>query len=128
MQINVRAANFPFYRDLLTFLGWESIEDDEHTIAFGDSNRSSLWFQAIDSNAMSDYDALGMNHLAIHTSTQADVDTVAAWLTERGVAHLFDTPSHRPEFTWEEGQTYYQVMFETPDRVLIEVVYIGPLQ
>ncbi len=27
-----------------------------------------------------------------------------------------------------EKYTYYQVMFETPDRILFEIVYMGPLQ
>jgi hypothetical protein len=50
-----------------------------------------------------------------------------AYLTARGVAPLFNTPCHRPEFARDEQSTYYQVMFETPDRILIEIVYIGPL-
>jgi hypothetical protein len=58
--------------------------------------------------------------------SQADVDQVAAYLGERGVAALFETPRHRPEFSGDASQTYYQVMFETPDRILVEVVYTGP--
>lgn len=56
------------------------------------------------------------------------MDTAAAHLTERGVALLFETPRHRPDFSMGEGQTYYQIMFETPDRLLLEFVYIGPKQ
>jgi len=41
------------------------------------------------------------------------------------VALLFETPRHRPEFAQSPEQTYYQIMFETPDRILLEVVYIG---
>jgi hypothetical protein len=47
-------------------------------------------------------------------------------LRERGVGLLFGTPQHRPEFAQGEDQTYYQVMFESPDRILLEVVYTGP--
>ena len=36
------------------------------------------------------------------------------------------TPRHRPEFSASEHDTYYQIMFESPDRVLFEVVYEGP--
>ena len=35
---------------------------------------------------------------------------------------LFETPRHRAEFTNSPEQTYYQVMFETPDRILVEIV------
>jgi hypothetical protein len=31
---------------------------------------------------------------------------------------------HRPEFAQGEDQTYYQVMFASPDRILLEVVYV----
>ncbi len=67
-----------------------------------------------------------MNHLAIGAESQADVDAIAADLTERGVALLFETPRHRPEFAQSDAQTYYQVMFASPDRILFEVVYTGP--
>ena len=56
----------------------------------------------------------------------ADVDETVEFLRNLGVTLLFDTPRHRPEFAGGEDQTYYQVMFETPDRILLEVVYIGP--
>lgn len=54
------------------------------------------------------------------------MDAVAANLKAQGVELLFETPRHRPEFTESEEQTYYQVMFESPDRILLEVVYTGP--
>ena len=72
-----------------------------------------------------DYDGPGMNHVAIAAASQADVDATVGYLHDRGIEVLFDTPRHRPEFSGE-GTTYYQVMFESPDRVLFEVVYTGP--
>jgi hypothetical protein len=59
-------------------------------------------------------------------SAQANVDAAAAYVKERGIAHLFETPRHRPDFSGDGDQTYYQVMFETPDRILLEIVYTGP--
>ncbi len=50
------------------------------------------------------------------------------YLRERNIPPLFDTPRHRPEFAMNEEYTYYQVMFESPDRILFEIVYMGPLQ
>lgn len=128
LQINVRAENLPFYRDLMGFLGWNTLLDEEAMLGVGDANHSSLWFVPTNHPATNDYDGLGVNHIGIGVESQGDVDTAATWLTDRGIPHLFDTPRHRPEFTWQEGQTYYQVMFETPDHLLIEIVYIGPKQ
>jgi hypothetical protein len=126
LQINVQPANLPFYRDLLTFLGWQALYDDQGMFGAGDKNGSSLWFIGEAKDVGNDYDGPGTNHIAIAPSTQADVDAVTAWLQERNVAPLFETPRHRPEFAQAEDQTYYQVMFESPDRVLFEVVYTGP--
>ncbi len=126
IQFNVRPANVPFYRNLMAFLGWPAIFEDEGMLGVAGKSGDSLWFIGQVKAVDNDYDGPGMNHLAIGTAAQADVDAVAAYLTERGVALLFETPRHRPEFTQSPEQTYYQVMFESPDRILLEVVYTGP--
>ena len=126
IQFNVRPANVPFYRDLLAFLGWQTLYDGEGMLGVAGKGGESLWFVGQVKEAGNDYDGPGMNHLAIGTAAQADVDTVADYLRERGVALLFETPRHRPEFGQSEQETYYQVMFESPDRILLEVVYTGP--
>lgn len=126
IQFNIRPANVPFYRDLLAFLGWQTIYDDEGMLGVAGQHGDSLWFLGQAKEVDNDYDGPGMNHLGIGAASQADVDAVAAYLGERGVAALFETPRHRPEFSGSEEQTYYQVMFESPDRILFEVVYTGP--
>ena len=55
-----------------------------------------------------------------------DVDEAVTFLLAKNIPALFDTPRHRPEFSIGPDDTYYQVMFETPDKILIEIVYIGP--
>lgn len=126
MQFNVQPDRLPFYSELLAFLGWQTLYATDEMLGVGDTNGVSLWFVGQTKAVSNDYDGLGLNHLALGAASQADVDAVATYLTERGVASLFETPRHRPEFTGSEDQTYYQVMFETPDRILIEVVYTGP--
>lgn len=123
---SVNPANLPFYRDLLSFLGWQTYLDSPEMLGMGDAKGASVWFGAATKDVANDYDGPGVNHVAIGTETQADVDATVAYLQERGVPALFETPRHRPEFGMGEGQTYYQVMFETPDRLLFEVVYQGP--
>lgn len=118
--------NRGFYRDLLSFLSWNILYDGEGMIAAGDSNGVSLWFGSATKQVINDYDGHGLNHFAISTATQAEVDQAAAYLAEKGVAHLFETPRHRPDFAHDQHSTYYQVMFETPDRILVEIVYTGP--
>jgi catechol 2,3-dioxygenase-like lactoylglutathione lyase family enzyme len=110
----------------MSFLGWQVIYDGPGMLGVADKNGSSLWFTSQVKPVSNDYDGPGMNHLGLSTAAQADVDATVAYLKERGVESLFETPRHRPEFAGSPDQTYYQVMFETPDRVLLEVVYIGP--
>jgi hypothetical protein len=95
-------------------------------LGMGVEGKGSFWFAAAPGKRKTDYDQLGVNHLGIRADAQQDVDTVAAFLKGKHVAPLFGTPRHRPEFAEGEGQTYYQVMFTSPDNVLLEVVYIGP--
>ncbi len=125
IQINVRSENLSFYADLFEQLGWQTLYADGSMLGIGDTNRSSVWFIGRIKDVTNDYDGPGMNHLAIGTATQADVDVMAAYLTGRGVSLLFETPRHRPEFAAAPDQTYYQIMFESPDRILFEVVYTG---
>lgn len=125
IQLGVDGANAGFYRELMAFLGWDVLYDGDGMLGVG-SGEVSLWFSTKTSDHANDHDAAGLNHIGIRTDSQADVDAAVAWLAGRGVAALFETPRHRPEFAAGEGQTYYQVMFESPDGILFEVVYTGP--
>ena len=125
LQVNVNPANAPFYKDLLTFVGWRILFEGDGVLGMAGGNAASLWFVPQMKDGPNDYDGPGVNHIAIGAEAQADVDTVAEYLTKIGVTHLFETPRHRPEFSAAADQTYYQVMFESPDRVLFEVVYTG---
>ena len=126
IQFNVEATNLPFYRDLTAFLGWQTLYDTEEFIGVADQSGTSLWFIGYVKPVSNDYDGPGMNHIGLGAASQADVDAVSAYLTERGVELLFETPRHRPDFAHGPDQTYYQVMFESPDRILWEIVYTGP--
>ncbi|GAB4192440.1 MAG: hypothetical protein OHK0022_06650 [Roseiflexaceae bacterium] len=126
IQFNVRPDSLPFYKDLLTFAGWRTLFESPEMLGVGQANGSSLWFAACTKESNNDYDGLGMNHLALHVSSQAEVDEAAAYLAGRDIPALFETPRHRAEFSESEDHTYYQVMFESPDRILFEIVYIGP--
>ena len=126
IQFNVRQSNLPFYKDLLAFLSWRTLYATEEMLGVGGQHGDSLWFAGYANDAANDYDGPGMNHFAFSAAAQVDVDAVAAYLAERGVALLFETPRHRPEFAESEEYTYYQVMFESPDRILFEIVYTGP--
>ncbi|MBI9049826.1 MAG: hypothetical protein JEZ00_10425 [Anaerolineaceae bacterium] len=128
MQINIDVQHIGFYKEFFAFLDWKVIYEDDSAIAVADKNGSSVWFIPTLNKARNDYDGLGMNHLAIGVSSQAEVDQAVVWLEKQGLPALFETPQHRPDFADSEDETYYQVMFESPDKILLEVVYTGPKQ
>ena len=85
-----------------------------------------LWFVPARRNATNDSDSPGLNHLALAAEAIADVDAVTAWLQARQMPALFETPRHHPDLAMGPGNTYYHVMFRSPDNILLEVVYMGP--
>jgi len=124
LQINIDPQNIPFYKELLSFLGWSVLYEDPNMLGIG-SNGASLWFTAPLKEIKGDYDGTGMNHIGLSAAVQSDVDQAVTYLKKHSIPALFNTPCHRPEFSAGPDKTYYQVMFESPDRILFEVVYTG---
>jgi catechol-2,3-dioxygenase len=125
LQVNIHPENKGFYKELFTFLGWNVLYEDENVVGMGCEKGASLWFGAGCKDLTNDYDGRGTNHIAVSVEKQTDVDQTVDYLKKHNVAALFNTPCHRPEFSGP-GSTYYQVMFESPDKLLFEVVYTGP--
>lgn len=125
LQINIDFANVGFYKDLMTFLGWSIIFEDQGIAGFTSGKDASIWFLKSKVDTQMNYDHVGMNHIGIQVETRKDVDAVVEFLRGKEIDALFGTPKHRPEFAIGDDKTYYQVMFETPDKVLVEIVYIG---
>lgn len=125
LQVNVSLKNLGFYKELFGFLGWKILYEDAEMVGVGCENGSSLWFCPGLKDLANDYDGRGMNHLGISVEKQSEVDQAVNYLQQHNIKPLFDTPRHRPEFSGP-NTTYYQVMFETPDKLLFEVVFTGP--
>jgi len=128
LVFGIEASNLPFYKDLLTFLGWTIFFDGYGMIGASGNGACSLWFGPRQHEQSNDYDGSGLNHLAIGVESIAAVDATSDYIKAHGISALFETPRHRPDFSGSEQDTYYQVMFESPDRILFEVVYTGPKQ
>jgi hypothetical protein len=126
LQVNIRPQNIGFYKGLFTFLGWSTIYENESVLGVAGSNGSDLWFEKGIKDLKNDYDGIGTNHIAIAVDHQSDVDLAVTYLQQNKVEALFETPRHRPEMVSDPANTMYQVMFESPDKILFEVVYLGP--
>ena len=125
LQINIDFQNLAFYKGLMEFIGWEVIFEGKEAVGYKSGINGDLWFTKVDHAQTSDYDQKGVNHISIRVQNITDVKETKSYLEKNSVKMLFDTPRHRPEFTSKGDETYYQIMFETPDKILFEIVYIG---
>ncbi len=126
LQFNINfKQNIKFYKDLFEFLGWSVIFETDAIIGFKNATNGDLWFLDSKKKEVQDYDATGLNHIAIRVSEQKDIEELIKYFETQSVDMLFGTPKHRPEFASSEEETYYQIMFKTPDNLLFEIVYIG---
>ncbi len=125
VQINIDSKNLKFYKDLMDFLKWTPVMETESFAGFHSNEKGSVWFMPAQKNEESDYDKKGMNHLSLGVGSVSEVDECVDWLVKNNIKTLFDTPKHRPDFVPTPEETYYQVMFESPDKILFEIVYTG---
>lgn len=109
----------------MEFLGWSVIfEKEGDVIGYRSEQNGDVWIASADKEGRADYDAIGVNHVAFRVERMSDIDEVQKFLEKQGISPMFGTPRHRPEYV-QEGETYYQIDFESPDKILFEVVYIG---
>ncbi|MGC4192954.1 MAG: hypothetical protein QM589_17550 [Thermomicrobiales bacterium] len=130
LLFRIDMANVAFYRELFTALEWSVVRDNEDVLGVLGANGELLEFTGpYHPEVTSDYDGKGLNHLAVAVDSVADVDAFVMYMADQGIVPLFETPRHRPEFaeysTAGNGD-YYHVMFESPDNLLLEVLYAGP--
>src|SRR5947209_2757869 len=109
-QINIDYVHVFFYKDLMTFLGWNVIFEGKDTIGFRSGTNGDLWFVTSIKNEQGDYDKIGVNHLSLRVENQEDVDDVTTFLQKQNIKTLFETPRHRSEFASNPNETYYQIM------------------
>ena len=125
LQINIDPKNLSFYKDLMTFLGWSVIFEAEGMAGFKSGSNGDIWFLKSPKMDQSNSDNIGLSHIAFKVESMKDVVDLVSYLKSNNVDSLYDTPRHRPEFAASEQDTYYQVLFESPDKVLFEVMYVG---
>jgi len=125
IQINVSDKNisFPFYKELLSFLGFAIVHEDEQTL--GMSNGSSdIWLGQTDDRFISTpfhRKHTGLNHIAFKVDSKEGIDLFSReFLQKKGIKTLYSSPKAFPEYTPD----YYAVFFEDPDRVKLEVVFL----
>ncbi len=125
LQIYVSDKNisFPFYKELLTYLGYEVIDDNGTHLGLR-NEPTDIWLkEAPKENKSKSYNRknVGINHLAFKVSKKEDVDKFyQEFLIPKRIKPLYDSPKNFPKYT----DNYYAVFFEDPDRIKLEVVFL----
>lgn len=123
INLSNEKTSFPFWQELLTYLGFELMLDGNHFDA--SDGHSFLCFSV----TKPDYETpafhrkhTGLNHIAFTVKSTKDVDDfVKEYLEPRGIPALYGGAKPYPAY----ADGYYAVYFEDPDRIKIEVAYDG---
>jgi catechol 2,3-dioxygenase-like lactoylglutathione lyase family enzyme len=125
LQFNVGSpeTSLPFYKDMLTFLGLEIVAEHEGELVGASDGHATYYFYRTDEDKRHfpyNRDGTGLNHLALHVQSDAEVDRfISEFMKPRGIEPQWGTPRTRPDY----GHPYYQVMFEDPEGLAIEVFH-----
>ncbi len=119
--------SLPFYRDLLSPLGFHRIGEVEgergETIWYIGGSGSSIGLREAQtqSELPNDRYRVGLHHLAFEASSRAGVDERAKWLRNQGA----EIESEPQEYGYLPG--YYAVFFFDPDGIKLEILHVPGL-
>ena len=118
LYVSDLARSVVFWGWLLTELGYEPFQSWASGRSWRRGPTYIVLVQAATRHLTPPYDRrrVGLNHLAFHAGSRAEVDRLRAELARRGVPLLY--PERHPH---AGGADSYAVFFEDPDRIKIEV-------
>jgi catechol 2,3-dioxygenase-like lactoylglutathione lyase family enzyme len=122
-HVHINSRDIVFYKELLTFLGWRTINESADHLGATDG-KTDLWFirpETPHCELPYHRKAPGLNHLAFRVARRDEIDRFCReFLKPRGISPLYGEPKEYPEYR----PGYYAVFFEDPDRIKLEVVFI----
>lgn len=115
-------ASIAFWGWLLGQLGYREYQQWEEGISWESGHTYLVLVQTRDEHQQPPYHRCrtGLNHLAFHAGTRADVDRLTHELQQRGYRLLYE--DRHPH---AGGGTSYTAFFEDPDRIKVELVAGG---
>ncbi len=123
IYVSDRRVSFPFYKDMLTYLGYLVVDEDETHLGMR-NEPTDIWLKEThEENKNGGYSRrnIGINHIAFRVSKKEDVDKFCQeFLIPQSIKLLYNSPRQFPEYT----EKYYAVYFEDPDKIKLEVVFL----
>lgn len=119
VEINVSelGRSREFWEWFLTRLGYELYQDWDQGFSFKHGKTYLVFVQTEERFLDAPYHrkATGLNHLAFHAESRAEVDEMASFLKQKGVKLLYED-----RYPYAGGPEHYAVFFEDPDRIKVE--------
>ena len=119
LSVSDYKKSYPFYADIFEELGYKQVSNkDDHAGWASPDGYAVLIAQAKIPNYQYKFDAPGLHHLCLRSSSIELVDQIYQSLLKKG-AFIFDAPQKYPNYT----DKYYAVYFADPDGIKLEVAY-----
>lgn len=124
LNVSDPAASIRFYGLLLEHLGLERVDEEPTRCVWAQQLPAGTWWGIEVRTARGtpprdhhERHSPGIDHLAFHAESRADVDSVHELLTAAGY------PVADPPAEYDYTPAYYAVAFDDPDGVRLEVVH-----
>jgi catechol 2,3-dioxygenase-like lactoylglutathione lyase family enzyme len=120
LTVNDLQRAMPFYEEVLAFMGMQAVvKNSEFLYMIGGRTAVAITRSSPENrDAVFDQRRIGLHHVCFRARSREDVDSLHAFLRERGVKIV------RPpqEGTWAPG--YYSLLFEDPEGIRLEVNFV----
>jgi len=119
LYVGKLAASRAFWEPFLTRLGYRRYQVWEGGVSFFLDPTYLVLVEVEPAYRAAGYHRkrIGLNHLAFHAESRAQVDALTRWVVENGHTLLY--PDRHP---YAGGPDYYALFCEDPDRIKVEVV------
>ncbi|WP_242485585.1 VOC family protein [Pseudomonas sp. TH43] len=122
VEINVTSleVSLRFWRPLLEMLGYAEHQNWPDGRSYILNGTYLVFVQASDLQSDFNRRGVGLNHLAFHASSQAQVDELTAWVRAQGFRVLYES-----DHPYAGGPQHYALFCEDPDKIKVEIVAPG---
>lgn len=117
-HVKLNVSNVNFYKELLSYLGFEIFADFDNGLGATDGN-VSFWVTKATKPGEFNYQSIGLNHLAFKVGSKEEVSRFYQEFIQTKGLRLLDEPQEYPRYN--QGKGYYAVFFEDPDHIKLEV-------
>jgi catechol 2,3-dioxygenase-like lactoylglutathione lyase family enzyme len=119
LYVSDLARSLAFWEPLLSMLGYAPFQRWDRGMSFRLDEAYIVFAQADEAHLEPAYHRkrVGLNHLAFHAGSRAQVEEITGWVREGGYRVLYE--DRHPH---AGGQDCYALYCEDPDRIKVEIV------